>query len=401
MKQNLAIKRILTWILVVMMLAAITWMYLGFYKPDPYALNRYHPLSTGLLWLMRVLIPLIVAGIVLLIYRIRTKRTDLSSAGILCIVLLVMMLLIYLIINHVYTKSMSIKNRTAEYHPYLQLMPHPYHPAGKDTINIVCLGGSTTEFTDEQGKGWPIRLENIINSKGLPTPVRVHNQGRQWYTSLHSLINYETNIQANKPDVVLIMHTINDVLHNADFSYFSHQPFRNDYGHFYGPVNRIVFHQNLWGFLKEFLGYLWYHHPRTSVEATTFPGLAPFKQNLSLLIEMGQANGSQVILMTQPSLYRPDISDDAKKVLYMLNNEAIGPDKKWSYHTAYQAMEQYTDMVRSLADQYQVPCIDLDAVIPKTMDYFYDDVHYRTQTFDMIAQTIAEELLTRGITPDH
>ena len=401
MKQKSIIKCILGWIPTVIMLIVVAWVYLGFYKPDPYALSRYHPLSTALLWFVRVAIPLIVLGVAILVHRVRKGKTEPSSAAILSVVILAIMLILYPIISDLYTKSMSIKNRITEYHPYLQLTPHPYYPAGGDTLNIVCLGGSTTEFTDDQGRGWPIRLEEILNNEKLPKPVRVHNQGRQWYTSLHSLINYETNIRRHKPDMVIIMHTINDVLHNADFSYFSHQPFRNDYGHFYGPVNRIVFHECLWHFSKEFLGYLWYHHPRIIVDTDTFPGLFPFKQNLNLLIEMAQANGSQVILMTQPSLYQPGISTEAKKVLYMLNNEAIGPDKKWSYQTACHAMRQYTEMVRNLAEQHQVPCIDLDAVIPKTLDYFYDDVHYQTQTYDMIAQTVARELLNRGINSDH
>lgn len=377
------------------LLSLSVWFYIGFYYPDPYALDRYHPLSTALLWMIRVLFPFLAIGFLALLYRIQTRKTSWQSAGLLVITLIVLGFLFYPMANHFYLASMSVKNRTAEYHPYLQLTPHLYQPARGDTLNIVCLGGSTTEFPDEQGHGWPDRLEKILNEQQEGRPVRVHNLGRQWYTSLHSLINYETNVHPYKPDIILVMHAVNDLLNNADFSYFSHQAFRNDYGHFYGPVNRIVVSQELMGFMKEFIGYLWYYRPRSIIDTDFFPGLVPYKQNLTHLIQLASANGTQVVLMTQPSLYQPRIAIPVQKVLYMLNNEAIGPDKKWSYCTAFRGMNQYNQTARDLARDFELPLVELEKAIPKTLDYFYDDVHYRTQTYDIIAETIAQKLLEK------
>ena len=38
--------------------------------------------------------------------------------------------------------------------------------------------------------------------------------------------------------------------------------------------------------------------------------------------------------------------------------------------------------------------LDLEAKIPKSLDYFYDDVHYTDKSFDIIADIIFEELIT-------
>ena len=73
----------------------------------------------------------------------------------------------------------------------------------------------------------PTRVQARLRDADTARPVEVSNLGRQWYTSHHSLINYASNLRPLRPDVVVVMHAINDVLHNADFSYFSRGPFRS------------------------------------------------------------------------------------------------------------------------------------------------------------------------------
>lgn len=208
--------------------------------------------------------------------------------------------------------------------------------------------------------------------------VEVYNLGREWYTSLHTLINYEVNLRHHHPDVIIVMHAYNDLIHNADFCYFSFNSFQEDYRHFYGPIYRLIkrptFLDNAFLVAKS----MWYHSPREVINTDNFPGLVPFERNLRTLIDLARTDGTQVVLMTQPHLIKNSMTPAEKSSLHMLNFKTIGPTKKWGYYTARFAFEEYNNVVRKLAKHEPgVYLIDLEPIIPKSLDYFIDDVHYK------------------------
>ena len=98
----------------------------------------------------------------------------------------------------------------SDFHPYLQLNPKSVQ-LDSNQINILCLGGSTTEFKDTQGRGWPERIESLLRIRLGKNNLRLHNLGRQWYTTQHTLIYYATALRAFKPDAIIIMHTIKEI----------------------------------------------------------------------------------------------------------------------------------------------------------------------------------------------
>lgn len=378
-------------------LCGITAVYIGFYYPDPYAVGRWGRISQILLASIRIGIPIIVLGILILIHLIKMKKVQAVNAALLFGSLFLVLLLIFPFANAKFKKWLDIRQKRDLYHPYLQLAPQELKGVtDSDGVRIFCLGGSTTEFLDSQGHGWPERLEDLLNRKS-DREIRVWNQGRQWYTTLHSLINYETNLRQHKPDALIVMHTINDLLHNADFCYFSFGEFKQDYSHFYGPLSRVLTHPTLLSTIGDFLRMFWYHSPREVVEQTEFPGLIPFKRYLNTLIDLAQKDGVTVVLMTQPNLYKTDITDKEKKRLAMLNSEAVGPDKKWSYETAFNGFQQYTLAVKDIAAERNVMFIDLERAIPKTLEHFDDDVHYEDITFDLVAETVANAIQEKGL----
>ena len=61
--------------------------------------------------------------------------------------------------------------------------------------------------------------------------------------------------------------------------------------------------------------------------------------------------------------------------MYMLNSEAIGSDRKWSYGSVLRGMVQYNHKFRKIAAQRNLLLIDLEKQVPKTFDYFWDDVN--------------------------
>ena len=61
--------------------------------------------------------------------------------------------------------------------------------------------------------------------------------------------------------------------------------------------------------------------------------------------------------------------------------------------TALRGMEKYNQAIAGVARERSVFLIDLDKVVPKTLDYFYDDVHYTEKSYDIIAKFIADEII--------
>jgi hypothetical protein len=270
----------------------------------------------------------------------------------------------------------------------------------KGTFKIFCLGGSTTELKDSKGIDWPERLEKELREIYKSDSISVYNFGKQWYTTLHSLINYETNLHHYKPNVIILMHNINDLLQNADFSYFSTGTFREDYGHFLGPTAQILNRNGFFGFLWTNFSAMWNYKPRITFEQDSFPGLVSFTRNINTLIDLASMDSIKVILMTQPNIFSENMDEQSKNVCRMINYEAVGKDKKWGFQTAYVGMKQYNERIKEISEDRKVYFIDLEKHIPKSLIYFKDDVHYTDTTFNIISKTLAQEIIRLDILSD-
>ena len=222
----------------IVIIALAAYFYIGFYFPDDYTL-AFGLFPQSILWIVRIFFPIIITTAIVLYSRVRRKKTDYKVVVVLSTAVFFATIVGYHIADRIYQDWFD-RHRN-KFHPYLQLVPQKYilrNDPSPDRVKIFCLGGSTTELTDSHGKDWESRVETILKNRFGNYHVEVHNLGREWYTSLHTLINYETNLRQHKPSIILIMQSVNDLLHNADFSVFSHDFYREDYGHFYGPVNQ-------------------------------------------------------------------------------------------------------------------------------------------------------------------
>jgi lysophospholipase L1-like esterase len=391
MKKNLRkMTRAFHWFSGLLIFGFILFWYLGFFRPDPYVMERYAPFSTGLLWILRIGVPLLIIYTIGLAWGMKTRRMSMANTITLMGSLLLCLIAGLVIIYSNYKKRLG---QLSDFHPYLQLNPAPVPVVEPDQYNIFCLGGSTTEFLDSQGKGWPQRVQTIMNMKLGRNDIRVYNLGKQWYTTQHSLIYYETLLRNSDSDVILIMHTLNDLLQNADFCYFSRGSFRGDYGHFDGPVHRLVQSQGFFAFLCSVTHSMWYHIPRDTVRSTQFPGLDSFVRNLNTLADLTEKDGIPLVLMTQPNLYKETLTEKEHKALYMLRFEAIGPDKQWDSETVREGFRQYTEAIITVSEKRHLKLIDLEKSIPKNLEYFEDDVHYTDLAFEKIAEIISQSLI--------
>ncbi len=60
-------------------------------------------------------------------------------------------------------------------------------------------------------------------------------------------------------------------------------------------------------------------------------------------------------------------------------------------------MRQYNTLIGEIALEDDVLFIDLEKAIPKNLTWFFDEVHYRDTTFNLIGTTLAREIARTGI----
>lgn len=369
-----------------------TWVYTGFYFPGSYIL-AYGSIPKTIMWFTRIAMPLFSIGLIIPYIYIRMHKMGRKELALFFVVSSLGFYICYHIADSLYQQWFD--NHRQEYHPYLQLVPSFDNRLNDTTAyakRIFCLGGSTTEFPDRAGRDWPSRVEAILRKKNGQQNIEVYNLGKGWYTSLHTLINYETNLRKYRPSAILIMQSLNDLLQNADFSYMSHGAFREDYGHFYGPVNRIINRRSLWHYLRDVFSGLWYAAPRKPITTDFFPGLKPYERNIRTIIELARFDGTKVILMTEPYLMKRNLSEEELSAIRMIQVEAINDTMVWTSKTLLSGMEQYNNTLRRIAQEENLPLIELDKEVPKTLFYFRDEVHYQDTTFSLIAPFIADKL---------
>lgn len=391
-----SIKYLTTFDFCLICLVTILWIYvyIGFFFPGSYMLF-YGTNPKRILWFIRLVLPLLYLGFIILIINIRLKTIGGRVIVLLLVASSLSLYICYGIADALYQQRFD--SHRQEYHPYLQLMPSDdkrLDNKAANTITVFCVGGSTTELPDSRGRDWPSRVETILRTKYGLQNVEAHNLGRQWYTSLHTLINFETNLRKHRPSVILIMQSINDVLQNADFSYFSHGIFRDDYGHFYGPINRIIDRRSLWRYLRDVVSGLWYVTPRKMLTTDHFPGLEAYVRNIATIIELAKHDSTKVVLMTEPYLIKKEMLQEERSAIGMTKVEAINDTLVWSSETILNGMEQYNKALETLAHQNDLLLIDLEKEVPKSLTYFRDEVHYRDTTFSIIAPFIANKLHT-------
>ena len=380
----------------ILTLVALIFVTIGFFYPDPYYFAN--PNGAGLVLALKFVRSILIAliGIWLawefwLCKRVKSVRTGIKLMAVSAFLSVPGALGVIAIWDDMRVRS------PAEYHSFLQLNPGERRFEEESSIRIAFIGGSTTAWGDSKGRGWPDRVRETLRSR-FGNRVDVLNLAREWYSSKHTLIQYLGNVRYVKPTHLVVMHSINDLLYNADFSYLSAGPFRADYGHFAGVEAEVLMRSGVLGNLFRKLGAGWYHTPRKEIHQSEFLGLSSFTSNLELLVRNAVADGVDVTLMTEPTILAPGVPDGND--FYMVHFEAVGPDEQWGIDTAINGMIAYNNAVRDVALKSGVTLIDLDAQVPKSREYFNDEVHLKDPAFEIVGNVVSrsmENMIIEGL----
>lgn len=328
-------------------------------------------------------------------------------------------------------------------HPFLQVAPKP-DPSPEvfvndhgfrgppieearrpGTLRIFSLGGSTTfSASVDYAKTYPAQLERLLESRAPHLDVEIQNASCDWYSSEHSLIRYLFHVRRFKPDVVLVFHGVNDLYRSFAPEWFSNSQFRPDYGHYLGPLVRAERARDIAAWfpfehsmlLKTFNGFfaadapfdaqqvdpfepgiMWTLRDRqTAKPVENFPSLPIFRENLGLLVAALQRDGVDLVLATQPSLYRADLDAADRNELvfapFLAGQAGSYPDLE----SMERGMALFNAATRDLAQTEGITLVDLDAAIPRTKVQFIDDVHMRPAALGAVAGEFADAIEAAG-----
>lgn len=286
------------------------------------------------------------------------------------------------------------------------IMPSKVHQ--DPDLVIAFLGGSTTECTyvDEENR-FPY-LAGRLMEKNYNLKVNSYNAGRSGNNSLHSINVLVNKVLPLKPDVVVMMHNINDLaILLYEKTYWNKHPSRSPIiekpptfktvGKDLEEMGRLIrdltfpnlsaelhkiFHLGLKSQADEFQGV---RGQKIIVDREFL--VQEFSRNLQTFINICRAREITPVLMTQPSRLKAEPDPFIAKLMQGMElQQGIG------YQEFKGALDLFNQTIREVGAKNQVLVIDLAEAIPQEKEYMCDVAHFNENGSRLVAQRVAEDL---------
>ncbi len=115
--------------------------------------------------------------------------------------------------------------------------------------------------------------------------------------------------------------------------------------------------------------------------------IAEFADGIGSLVACARRLGADVLVLGQPVLWKPAMSAEETAALWMMVSTPAGPvrpDPAW----LRREMARYNEVQRRLAGRLGASYLDLDARIAKSLDNYFDDVHYTDRGNRAVAEAV-------------
>ncbi len=289
----------------------------------------------------------------------------------------------------------------------------PYHRYDKPDFSVVFLGASTTAciYVDEENRV-PCQVGDLLGQK-TGQKVTSINAAMGGNNSLHSLDILLNKIIPLKPDVVVMLHNINDLVALMyDKTYWSHNPSRAPiidyrlYKNFSGlkaistlardtyiPYLHLAFRSLVHKVGKSFGkkvtdendAYAAIRGKKITFDAAQI--LDEFRMNLQTFINICRARRITPVLMTQFNRYKENPDPKIRQSM-----EGFESDTGISLKEFTDIYQRFNEAIVEVGRRNQVLVIDLARLIPQERQYMYDVVHLNDTGSRLAARIISENL---------
>lgn len=269
---------------------------------------------------------------------------------------------------------------------------------------LAFLGGSTTEcMLVEEDKRFPCLVGALL----APDfgKVNSYNCGVAGAHSLNSIDTLLNKVLGDQPDVVAMMHNVNDlVILMYEGTYWSKNPYKRM------VVNRAEPPDTLWSLGKRavkcvFPNLIATLRPPTMETPDPFASLrgrklvidperlrAEFRSNLVTFVAICRARDVTPVLLTQASRLKDDPDP-----LIRHHTDKMKRDFGLEYERYRELWAGFNDIIRQVGEEQGVWVVDLAARVPKEKEFMYDICHFNTRGSELVAQIIAGDLREQGI----
>lgn len=303
------------------------------------------------------------------------------------------------------------------------------YSAGKQ-YRILTIGGSTTEclFLDQE-KSWPYALQKKLNNLQM-SKFWVGNVGKAGLSTREHFMHMKYLLpQYPDIDAVIILVGCNDLTrrliedkkYDPDFldhyEYWKHRLIRGAFSEtpYYKGKYRFrsgyydelaigsVIKQSMDMYVRRKMiqdeaGNMFVNLRKLRKEASQIveelpdlkSGLEEYKRNINAIIDIARSRPVRIIFMTQPSLWKKDMTAEEIDLLWYGWIESHKSKRYYSVTALMRGMQEYNNTLLQVCRTRGVECIDLAKELPRNSTIFYDDVHFNDNGSLMTADVVSE-----------
>jgi hypothetical protein len=277
---------------------------------------------------------------------------------------------------------------------------------------ILAIGGSTTEclYLDDK-EAWPYLTQMDLEMKGIQ--AWVGNVGKSGARIANHISDF-TRIIKRFPfiDAVIVMGGINDLSGALDNSLEekSESEYKTETEWLWykktslwklgSKVKQRVFFQDD-GLIQDDVGAVyndWRRNRRLSNKYNTMPHLtmhlSNYKSSLNTFVDIATQAGVRTIFMTQPTMWRKNLSPDEDKLLWFGwgGSSQVDSTRYYSIEVMTNTMAEFNRVLLEVCSERDVECIDLAMLLEKDTSTFYDDCHFNVSGSRKTAEILSNYL---------
>ncbi|PIQ77320.1 hypothetical protein COV82_05145 [Candidatus Peregrinibacteria bacterium CG11_big_fil_rev_8_21_14_0_20_46_8] len=258
------------------------------------------------------------------------------------------------------------------------------------TQRIFIAGDSVVFGIRPESCPYPAQLGALFQSKNMPH-IEVINAGIEGTNSTQMLQRLKKDILQYDPDTLLLAVGWNDIYTGIPGRFQGLWRFFNNF-YTIKTYRRILFTK-----IKPALSEITESTTESNSEQTLrYRNFVPeaYIANIRSMREVAQQHHFQLVLVTLPHILGPNISEHALKIIHY-------PHFTNDIKIIEILADRYNDTLRKLAQELQLPLIDLERhieALPNKEPYFTDTIHTTCEGNTIIANFLYQELLRQELT---
>lgn len=300
----------------------------------------------------------------------------------------------YFTINSMGYRGEEIKNHDKEY-------------------RILIIGGSTSEclYLDDN-ETWPHLLEKKLGETIDGKKVITINIGKSGHGLRNNLLALKYLPNYYEPDLIIVLAGANDVLYklsrkdawqpfnesefnNAESYTFSVSPKYNWKSTIIYKIYIAIYSKNKNITPQDGIGETLAENRLKRQNSENWIAEIPdltlaledYQKIIERIIELSKERNSKIIFMTQPYLYKENMSPEENETLWMTYDFE---DTYYPMETMIYTTDQFNEKLLEVCrENKEVYCLDLDKKIPRTNDYMYDDMHFNENGAIIVSEKVS------------